>query len=122
MHCVFINEPLDYLGDNKFDFLFSHEVMEHCINPHKVLAYLSDHLNMGALIYLSVGFTAAGFHLIRNRDLFGIEKNEIADTSGNYLWRDCIKNAGLSVLSRTEDRKSFLEKTGEVNWKFFDFS
>ena len=40
---IFIEKELNYLGDKMFDLLWSREVMEHCINYHKLLAYLSDH-------------------------------------------------------------------------------
>lgn len=126
---TFVNDKLDFLEERVFDLIFSREVMEHCINPHKVLAYLSDHLKMDGLFYLTVGFTGGQYHLMRNHDLFCVEPGKVGNTNGNKRWQQCLKDAGLDVYPVSmvipDDlvgKEPFLFiKKRNVDWSKFDF-
>lgn len=124
---VTVNEKTTFLQDRMVDAIFSQEVFEHCINPHKVLAYLSDHLRLGGLFYISVGFTGGGFHLVRNEQLFAFEEGKPGTIYGNTRWKNCIFAAGLEEIEQYQKEKIpgsagiLYEKKREVDFSKFDF-
>lgn len=124
---VTVDRELSFLKDRKVDAIFSQEVFEHCINAHKVLAYLSDHLKIGGLFYISISFTSGGFHLTRNGELFASEENEKGNIYGNKRWKDCILAAGLEENESYKKEKIpdsagiLYEKKREVDFECFNF-
>jgi len=104
----------DFLGERKFDFIWSHDSLEHCISPHKVLAHLSEYLKKDGFFFISVSFGDDGSDVDRNCELFG------EGSRGNNLWRRCIEDAGLEKYCELEG-KEFFVKRKEVMWDRFDF-
>ncbi len=103
-----------YLEERKFDFIWSHDSLEHCISAHKVLAHLSEHLKKDGFFFISLVFDDGGSDLDRNCELFSNSNR------GNKLWRDCIGNAGLEKYCELEGKEIFIKKK-EVNWNEFNF-
>lgn len=124
---VYVDKHTSYLDNRLVDVIFSKEVFEHCINAHKVLAYLSDHLKIGGLFYISVTFTASQFHLTRNEQLFALEENKEGNVYGNDRWKNCISASGLEIVEQYEKEKEkgsagiLYKKIKEVDFSKFDF-
>jgi 2-polyprenyl-3-methyl-5-hydroxy-6-metoxy-1,4-benzoquinol methylase len=102
--CVIIGRRLGWMPKNlKIDFIVWHQVAEHMIDPDLcVEEIVKEHMNMGSLIWISCSFTGSAYHLIKNRDKFGIEENGIAICSGNERWRNHLKNIGLEEIEKCE--------------------
>lgn len=125
---VYVDKPLDYLDNRMFDLIWSHDTLEHCIHSHIVLAYLSDHLKIGGLFHLTVGFgeeehgpckPKSKRHLIRNYELFGLEIKDsilVERGFGNYRWKQCIVDAGLDVY----EKSTFFDNRDPKNIKISD--
>ncbi len=124
---IIIEVELNYLGDRMFDLIWSREVMEHCVNSHKVLAYLSDYININGFLFLNVSFTGGQYHLMRNHDLFCIEPGGVGNSNGNKRWKQCLKDAGLDeypikIQEDLADKAPYLFiKKRPVDWSKFDF-
>ena len=85
----------NFLNKNEmFDYMFSHEVMEHVVNPEVVMAYLVSHLNVGGKFYLTENFdTGGGFHLKDNWEKFG--KNKARNSEE---WINILKSIKLKQI------------------------
>lgn len=85
----------NFLNDGEmFDCMFSHEVMEHIDNPEKAMAYLVSHLKVDGKFYLTGNFdTGGGFHLKRNWEKFGKNRNR-----NSVEWIDFLKSIGLEQI------------------------
>ena len=80
--------------DEKFNVIFSHEVLEHVKDPDKVLEYLVNHLKVGGLLFVSVTFTTGAFHLKENHDRFGYDGN----VHHNPAWIKVLESLNLTPL------------------------
>ena len=102
--------------------MFSNDTFEHCIEPHKVLAYMSDHLRINGLFYIGLAFTISDipYHLRQNHRLFGN-----GNVYGNEKWLDYVKATGLephkNSIYRDGNVPTLFVKKYPVNWSKFDF-
>lgn len=87
--------------DLKFDFIVWHQVAEHTIDPDLCIKEMvKDHMHIGSLIWVSCSFTATTYHLINNRDKFGLEQDGVANCAGNWIWREHLANIGLEEIEK----------------------
>lgn len=121
---LFVEQSTEYLKDYIVDAIYSNDVFEHCINPHRVLAYLSDHLRIGGIFFVEVVFSDSKYHLRRNYELFTLEHDGKEKFYGNLRWQECIKNAGLEKIEsykKEKDANVMYIKKQEVDFSKFDF-
>ena len=112
LNFIYINQNLGWmLIDLKLDFIVWHQVAEHTIDPELcVEEMVKNHMHIGSLIWISCSFTATTYHLINNRDKFGIEKDGIANCAGNHIWRDHLQKIGLEEIEKQPQGSIFKKK------------
>ncbi len=79
-----------------FDFILSHEILEHHNNPVKAVWEMVCHLRMGGLLYLSTFFNN-----INGQDPTHLEYNQIYQDS--YLWESTLRILGLGPAENNEN-------------------
>lgn len=94
----FVEKQLDFLPDEQYDCFYTHDVLEHVLEPDKVIQYISAHLTPGALSYIEYKFTGGDSHINQNNKLFGIEADGIFNDYGNQIWREKMRDAGFVPL------------------------
>lgn len=92
------DKQFSFLNDEKYDCFYTHDVLEHVLEPDKVLKYISEYLRPGSLAYIEYKFTQGGCHLNINRDTYAIEKDGVFNEYGNQRWRIEMYNAGFVPL------------------------
>lgn len=74
MGIKFIDIVTEYDLKEMYDYVICSEMLEHCIEPVKVLQHIVDHMNVGAYMYLSTFFNDMNgldpFHLKSNTKRF----------------------------------------------------
>lgn len=102
LHFLHITQKLGWVPKGlKFDFIVWHQVAEHTIDPDLcVEEMVREHMNVGSLIWISCSFTATTYHLVNNRDKFGLEKDGLGVCSGNWRWREHLESIGLEEIEK----------------------
>lgn len=93
-----------------FDFILSHEVLEHHNNPVKAVWEMVRHLRIGGLLYLS-----HFFNNINGQDPSHLEYNQIYQDF--YLWESTLRILGLEPFENNQDGVlKIFRKEREPQW------